>query len=308
MLERLDLLGAPGELAALRVGDADDGEAALAVDHGGDAQLAHQAVAPLRLSDGTRSRRVLVQRRAEQLAPAPVGPLHPRRHGNVGVQLWVDRDPAGARIGDRPRGAMHKLGHDELGADRLRRPGLRVVLASPACVFLEIAGGCLDSLAVDAQDGGAGALVAERIEDAHVLRCRHRDVERDDRLCAPVPAEVRAGARMCAGEHRREVGVDHLAVQPECLSAGAVPASRRLTASGVVLELLMGDGFAEIPHRLLDAGELADGDHRENPYCTSSSVGAKRLQSAYISPRNTGSRPQVQLSVASGGRCLSVRS
>ena len=32
------------------------------------------------------------------------------------VQLRVDRDRAGGRIGDRPRGAMHELGHDQLGA------------------------------------------------------------------------------------------------------------------------------------------------------------------------------------------------
>ena len=119
---------------------------------------------------------------------------------------------------------------------------------------------------MDAQDGGARVLVAERVQDAHVLRCGHRDVERDDRLRPPVFAEILARAWMCAGEHRREVGVDHLAAQPERLSAGAVPASRRLTASGVVLELLLRDRFAEIPHRLLDAGELADGDHRENPF------------------------------------------
>ena len=135
---------------------------------------------------------------------------------------------------------------------------------------------------MDMQGGRTCALVAERVEDAHVLRCRHRDVEGDDRLRPPVSAEVHTRAWMCAAEHRREVGVDHLAVQPEGLSAGAVPASRQLTASGVVLDLLLCDGLAEVPHRLLDAGELADGDHRENPCCTSSSVGAKRLPSAYI--------------------------
>src|SRR5487761_235539 len=98
---------------------------------------------------------------------------------------------------------------------------------------------------------------------------------------------------MCAAEHRREIGVDHLTVQPEGLGSGAVPASRRLTASGVVLDPLVGDGLAEIPHRLLDAGELADGDHRENPCCTSSSVGAKCLQSAYIFAVQQRSPPQV---------------
>ena len=264
-LECLDLLGAAGELTALRVGDADDGEAALAVDHSGDAELAHQAVAPFRLRNGTGGRGVLVQELAVQLAPAPVGPLHPRRHRDVRVQLRVNRDPAGAWIGDRPRRAMHELGHDQLGAHRFRGPSPRVELTSPACVLLEIVGGCLDSLAVDAQDGCARALVAERIEDAHVLRCGHRDVERDDRLRPPVFTEIFTRAWMCAAEHRREVGVDHLAAQTEGFSAGAVPASRRLTASGVVLDLLVGNRLAQIPHRLLDAGELPDRDHRENP-------------------------------------------
>ena len=55
-----------------------------------------------------------------------------------------------------------------------------------------------------------------------------------------------------------------------------------LTVSGIVLELMLRDGLAQIPHRLLDARELADGDHREDPCCTSSSVRGKRLQSAYI--------------------------
>ena len=160
---------------------------------------------------------------------------------------------------------MHELGHDQLGAHRLRGLGRRVELPRPAGVVLEIVGGCLDSLAVDAQDRGARALVTERVQDAHVLGCGHGDVEGDDRLRPPVFAEVLTGAWMCAGEHRREVGVDHLAAQPERLRAGAGPASRRLAASGVVLELLVRDRLAQVSHRLLDAGELADGDHREKP-------------------------------------------
>ena len=61
---------------------------------------------------------------------------------------------AGGRIGHRAGGAMHELGHDQLGAHRLGGLGVRVVLARPAGVGLEILGGGLDSLAVDAQDGG----------------------------------------------------------------------------------------------------------------------------------------------------------
>ena len=45
-------------------------------------------------------------------------------------------------------------------------------------------------------------------------------------------------------------------------SAPAPPASRQLTASGVVLELLVGHGLAQVANRLLDAGEFADRDHR----------------------------------------------
>ncbi len=75
----LDLLGPARELTALRVGDPDDGEAPLAVDHGGDAELAHQAVAPLRLGDGAGRGSVLVQGLAVQLTPGPVGSLHPGR-------------------------------------------------------------------------------------------------------------------------------------------------------------------------------------------------------------------------------------
>ena len=56
----VDLERPPRELTPLRVGDADDREAALAVDHGGDAQFAHQTVAPFRLGDGTCSGGVLV--------------------------------------------------------------------------------------------------------------------------------------------------------------------------------------------------------------------------------------------------------
>ena len=85
-LECLDLLGTARELTALRLGDPDDGEAAFAVDHGGDAQLAHQTVAPFRLRDGTGGRGVLVQGLAVQPAPAPVRSLHPRRYGDVRVQ------------------------------------------------------------------------------------------------------------------------------------------------------------------------------------------------------------------------------
>ena len=165
----VDLERPARELTPLRIGDADDREAALAVDHGGDAELAHQTVAPFRLGDGSGRGGVLVQGLAVQLAPAPVRSLHPGRDGDVGVQLRIDGDRAGGRIGDRAGGAMHELGHDQLGAHRLGGLGLRVVLARPAGVGLEILGGSLDSLAVDAQDGGPRALVTERVEDAHVL-------------------------------------------------------------------------------------------------------------------------------------------
>ena len=88
----VDLERPARELTPLGVGDADDGEAALAVDHSGDAELAHQAVAPLRLGDGAGRGGVLVQGLAVQLAPAPVGSLHPGRDGDVRVQLRVDGD------------------------------------------------------------------------------------------------------------------------------------------------------------------------------------------------------------------------
>ncbi len=89
----------------------------------------------------------------------------------MGVQLRIDGDRAGDRIGDRPSGAVHELGHDQLGSYGLCGLGVRGVLARPACVGLEIVGGSLDALAVDAQDGGPRALVTERVEDAHVLGC-----------------------------------------------------------------------------------------------------------------------------------------
>ncbi len=187
-----------------------------------------------------------------------------------------------ARIGDRAGGAVHELGHDQLGAHRLGGLDVRVVLARPAGVGLEILGGRLDSLAVDAQDGGPRALVTERVEDAHVLGCGHRHVEGDDRLPSPVFAELLTRARMCAGEHRSEVGVGHLAAQSQRFRTGPVPASWQLAAGGVVLELLLRNRLAQVPHRLLDAGELADRDHRGNPSCTGFSVGRKRLQSAYF--------------------------
>ncbi len=95
-------------------------------------------------------------------------------------------------------------------------------------------------------------------------------------------AEVLTRARVRAGEHRREVGVSHLAAQSERLRAEAGPASWGLAAGGVVLELLLCDRVAQVPHRLLDTGELTDRDHRGNPSCMSFSVGRKRLQSAYF--------------------------
>ena len=95
-------------------------------------------------------------------------------------------------------------------------------------------------------------------------------------------AELLTRARMCAGEHRGEVGVGHLAAQTQHFRTGSVPSSWQLAAGGVVLELLLRDRLAQVPHRLLDAGELADRDHRGNPSCTRFSVGRKRLQSAYF--------------------------
>ncbi len=198
------------------------------------------------------------------------------------VQLRIDGDRTCGGIGDRAGRAMHELGHDQLCAHRLGGLGVRVVLARPAGAGLEILGGGLDSLAVDAQDGRPGALVTERVEDAHVLGCGYGHVEGDDRLPSPVLAELLARARICAAEYRGEVGVDHLAAQTQHFSAGSSPASRQLTAGGVVLELLLRNRLAQVPHRLLDAGELADGDHRGDPSCTGLSVRRKRLQSAYF--------------------------
>ncbi len=77
------------ELTPLGDGDADDGEAPLAVDHGGDPELADQTVAPFRLDDGSGRCGVLVQGLTVKLAPAPVGSLHPGGDRDVGVQqIW----------------------------------------------------------------------------------------------------------------------------------------------------------------------------------------------------------------------------
>ena len=208
------------------------------------------------------------------------------------MQLRVDSDPAGARIGDRPRGAVHELGRHQLGAHRLGGPRLRVELASPTGVSLEIVGGCLDFLAMDGRMV-ARAPVAQRdrtLTSSGADTATSKATTDCVRQCLPRSSPVHG----CVPPSTAAKSVSITSPRRPRASAPA-PFQRpgELTASGVVLDLLVGNRFAEIPHRLFDAGELADGDHRENPCCTSSSVRAKRLQSAYIFAVHRPWRPQV---------------
>ncbi len=286
----VDLLGPPRELAALSFRDPDDGEVPLAVDHGRDPQLSHEAVAPLRLCDRAGRGSVAVHGLAVQLPPGAVGPLRPVGHRQVGVQLWIDRDSAGGRIGHGTRGAVHELGHHQAGAHRFRTLALGVELPRPAGVRLEVLGGGAHALVVDAQDGRASVVVAERVEDAHVLGCGHGDVEGDHVLARPVASQILRGGRVLAAQDRGEVGVGHLAAQPKRLRPEAPPAARQLATGGVVLELLIGHGLAQVANRLLDAGEFADGDH-------ASERTGKALTDRLHFGSKTGSKPQVKVCV-----------
>ena len=286
----VDLLRSSRELVALRLRDANDGEVPLAVDHGRDPQFSHEAVAPLRLCDRAGRGSVTVHGLAVQLPPGAVGPLRPVGHRQVGVQLWIDRDSAGGRIGYGTRGAVHELGHHQVRAHRFGALALGVELPGPAGVCLEVLGSGAHALVMDAQDGCASVVVSERVEDAHVLGCRHGDVERDHVLARPVASEVLRGGRVLATEDSGEIGVGHLAAQPKGLRPGSMPAARRLATGGVVLELLIGHGLAQVADRLLDAGEFADGDH-------ASERTGKVLTDRLHFGSKTGSKPQVKVCV-----------
>ena len=208
----------------------------------------------------------------------------------MGVQLWIDRDSAGGRIGHGTRGAVHELGHHQAGAHRFRALALGVELPRPAGVRLQVLGGGAHALVVDAQDGRASAVVAERVEDAHVLGCGHGDVEGDHVLARPVASQILRGGRVLAAQDRGEVGVGDLAAQTERLRPETPPAARQLATGGVVLELLIGHGLAQVANRLLDAGEFADGDH-------ASERTGKALTDRLHFGSKTGSKPQVKVCV-----------
>ncbi len=286
----VDLLRPTRELVALSLRDANDGEVPLAVDHGRDPQLPHEAVAPLRLCDRAGRGRMAVHRLAVQLPPGAVQPLCPVGHRQVGVQLWIDRDSAGGRIGYGTRAAVHELGHDQVRADRFRALALGVELACPAGVSLQVVGGGAHALVVDAQDGRASVVVAERVEDAHVFGCGHRDVEGDHVLARPVASQILRGGRVLAAQDRGEIGVGHIAAQSKRLRPEAPPAARRLATGGVVLELLISHCLAQVANRLLDAGEFADGDHATERT-------DKALTDRLHFGSKTGSKPQVKVCV-----------
>ena len=242
-------------------------------------ELAHEAVAPLRLGDGAGSGGVLVQGLAVQLAPGPVGPLHPGGHGDVGVQLRIDGDDAGGRIGHRPRGAVHELGHDQLGAHRLGGLGRPGCTAAPSRRWP----GDTRRRPGLPRRGCAGWWTACARHRAR-RGCSRPWVRtpRRRRRRPSASASVGRGPHPCADAVPASTAAKSVSVtsprRPERLRTGPGPASRQLAASGVVLELLLRDRLAQVAHRLLDAGELADGDHRGNPSCTGFSVGRKRLQ------------------------------
>ena len=287
---RVDLLRPTRELAALRLRDPDDGEVPLAVDHGRDPQFSHEAIAPLRLCDRAGRGSVSVHGLAVQLSPGAVGPLRPVGHRQVGMQLWIDRDSAGGRIGHGTRGAVHELGHHQMGAHRFRTLALGVELPRPAGVRLQVLCGSVHALVVDAQDGRASVVVAERVEDAHVLGCGHGDIEGDHVLARPVAAQILRSGRVLPAQDRGEVGVGDLAAKAERLCPGPPPPARRLATGGVVLELLIGHGLAKVANRLLDAGEFADGDH-------ASERTGKALTDRLHFGSKTGSKPQVKVCV-----------
>ena len=74
-------------------------------------------------------------------------------------------------VGHRPGGAVQELGHHEPGTHGLGLARFGIELPPPGGVVLQVLSSSLDALAMDAQDRGPGALVTERVEDAHVLGC-----------------------------------------------------------------------------------------------------------------------------------------
>ena len=277
----VDLEGPARELAPLGIGDADDGEAALAVDHSGDAQLADETVAPFRLCDRAGRRGVLVQRLTVQLAPAPVGPLHP-----VGTVMCVCS--CGSTVTVPVAGSVtgRAVRWTNSGMTSLARTASVVLVsglywrAQPALAWRYSAAACTPRRGCAgwwtvcarrrARRGCSRPWVLTRSRrrrrpsvSASVCRAPHPCVD----VCRPAPRRSR-----CRSPRRADPTLPHRARST----------SRQLTASGVVLELLLRYRLAQIPHRLLDAGELADRDHRGNTSCTSFSVGRERLQSAYF--------------------------
>ena len=191
----------PAELLAHRPGDADHLEGAVARHRDLHAELAHQRIPKHGLTHRAGGRRMAVQGDTVQLSPGAVVAQDVVGDRDVGVELWVDGDAAGGRIGDRSRGAVQEVGKDELRAHRDGLLGRAVVAASPARMRLEVLTHRVDRRLVGAQHRGAGRLVAHRPQQRDALGGTEGDVVSNHRLPRPAPLhEVSSGRWIAAAQ------------------------------------------------------------------------------------------------------------